>query len=200
MRKGIGRRVSCFEEFGVIGQGVWPGFGAEGGVLFGWGFKGFEEGRGALAEGSSEKGFVAGRCVPEVFEEGVFGDSVTGQMAVASVVWAVAFNTPRAEGLGDANGGGAEDVSDLARAQVHAWVIQDRVNGGVDVLGHEVERVEEVRPGLSGLLHRGGLQKVNADAARCEIGLSNDVVTLGGTIGDEGGAAELRVCGAAGHV
>ena len=193
-------RVSCFEEFGVIGQGVWPGFGAEGGVLFGWGFKGFEESGGALAEGGSEEGFIAGRRIPEVFQERMFGDSVAGEVAVASVVWPVAFNAASAEGLGDANGGGAEDVSDLARAQVHAWVIQDRVNGGVDVLGHEVERVEEVRPGLSGLLHRGGLQKVNADAARCEIGLSNDVVTLGGTIGDEGGAAELDVCGAAGHV
>lgn len=193
-------RVSCFEEFGVIGQGVWPGFGAEGGVLFGWGFKGFEESGGALAEGGSEEGFIAGRRIPEVFQERVLSDSVTGQHSIAAVVGGVAFNTPRAEGLGDANGGGAEDVSDLARAQVHAWVIQDRVNGGVDVLGHEVERVEEVRPGLSGLLHRGWLQKVNADAARCEIGLSNDVVTLGGTIGDEGGAAELDVCGAAGHV
>ena len=193
-------RVSCFEEFGVIGQWIWPGFGAEGGVLFGWGFEGFEESWGALAEGGSEQGFVAGRCVPEVFQERVLSDSVTGQHSIAAVVGGVALNATRAEGLGDADRGGAEDVSDLARAQVHAWVIQDRVNGGVDVLGHEVERVEEVRPGLSGLLHRGGLQMVNADAARCEIGLSNDVVTLGGTIGDEGGAAELDVCGAAGHV
>ena len=193
-------RVSCFEEFGVIGQGVWPGFGAEGGVLFGWVFEGFEESGCALAEGGSEEGFIAGRGVPEVFQERMFGDSVAGEVAVASVVWPVAFNAASAESLTDGDGSGAKNVSDLARAQVHAWVIQDRVNGGVDVLGHEVERVEEVRPGLSGLLHRGGLQKVNADAARCEIGLSNDVVTLGCAIGDEGGAAELRVCGAAGHV